>query len=174
MPGKWKEAVELIGMLAIVVSLVFLALEVRQSRQVGVSDFAANSIDVNNQIRELLLANTDIWTRGCSGEELSTPERAAYAQMFRAYVLNLYWGWSVGGDTLVEIDKYSSVNKYAANYHRYRGFASMSDDQQDWLKNTRVNTPEHAAEFSKAIGERIMELRSIEPNPDFDPALCGL
>ena len=175
MPDNWKVTAEFVGILAIVASLMFLALEVRQSRQIGSSELAAREVETQNQLRELLLAHAGTWTRGCAGEELSELERSQYAQIFRGYTVGLFWGWVASKDSIVDFDKKYGVNAYAANYHRYPGFASMSDDQVDWFKNVQgVESHESVREFGEAIGRRIVELREIEPNPDFSPAFCGL
>ena len=174
MPDNWKATAEFVGILAIVASLMFLALEVRQSRQIGSFEIAASQVEVQNQLRELLLAHAGTWTRGCAGEELSESERSKYAQIFRGYTVSLYWGWVASKDSIVEIDKKYGVNAYAANYHRYPGFASMSDDQVEWFKNVGVESQESVRQFGEAIGRRIVELREIEPNPDFPLAFCGI
>ena len=174
MSDKWRETIELVGILGIVASLIFLALEIRQSRQVGQAEVVAVTIDASNQVRDMIVANSDIWARGCSGEELSASERAVYAQILRAYVINLYWTWAVGGDSIVEINREGASNAYAVNFHRYPGFAAMADAQREWFEKVEVNRVEHSVAFGKAITERLVELREIEPDPDFDPALCGL
>ena len=174
MPDNWKATAEFVGILAIVASLVFLAFEVRQSRQIGSDQISASIVETQNQLREMLLDHADVWSRGCAGQELSDSEKTKYAQLFRGYVVGLYWGWVASKDSIVEIDQMFGVNAYAANYHRYPGFASMGNDQIEYFKNVDVESPENVREFGEAIGRRIVELREIEPNPDFDPAFCGL
>ena len=61
MPDNWKVTAEFVGILAIVASLMFLALEVRQSRQIGSFEIAASQVEVQNQLRELLLAHAGTW-----------------------------------------------------------------------------------------------------------------
>ena len=174
MPDNWKVTAEFVGILAIVASLMFLALEVRQSRQIGSSEIAASNVETQNQWREMLLDHAEVWSRGCAGQELSESEKTKYAQLFRGYVVALYWGWVASKDSIVEIDKTYGVNAFAANYHRYPGFASMSNYQVEWFKNVEVESQESVREFGEAIGRRIVEMREIEPNPDFSPAFCGL
>ena len=174
MTRDWKTIAESLGILAVVVSLIFLALEVRQNSQIGRAEIANTTIQTYSQIREPLLAQSDVWVRGCMGEELSDAERATFAHIFRVHTLYLYWFWVTSEDSILEFDRTHSVYAYAANYHRFPGFAAMSDSQAEWFKNIDSNSPENVNDFVNAVSERIVFLREIEPNPQFDPAFCAI
>jgi len=83
-PENWKGAAELVGIGAIVASLIFVGLELRQSRVIALSEIRvmneANVIAVNDAFIE----DADIWTRGNSGEELT----AADQEIFNRLVLH--------------------------------------------------------------------------------------
>ena len=71
---NWKSLVEIVGISAIVASLIFVGLEMRQSREIAMSDGAlanaANEIERHLAISE----NSDIWLKGNAGAELSESE----------------------------------------------------------------------------------------------------
>ena len=71
---SWKSLAELIGMAAIVGSLIFVGLQIRQEQVIALSELnlslLASQIELNNSISD----NADIWVRGNAGEELSQAE----------------------------------------------------------------------------------------------------
>ncbi len=81
--ADWKSAAELIGIAAIVASLVFVGLELQQSREIAMSDGAlangANEIERYNAISD----NADIWIRGSRGDELSENEGLVFQNLVR-------------------------------------------------------------------------------------------
>ena len=85
-PADWKDFAELIGIAAIVSSLIFVGLQMRQAQDIAISDGnlanAANRIERNNFIAE----NSDIWLRGNAGELLDEKERI----VFRSLIQNMY------------------------------------------------------------------------------------
>ena len=82
----WKDIAELVGVAAIVASLVFVGLQMRQAQDIAISEGnlanAANKIEANN----LIAAQPDIWSRGTSGATLDDQE----AVVFRSMVKNVY------------------------------------------------------------------------------------
>jgi len=82
----WKDIAELVGIAAIVASLIFVGLQMRQAQDIAISDgnlsHAANKIERNN----LIAANPDIWFKGVTGEKLSDTD----AVVFRRLVQNVY------------------------------------------------------------------------------------
>ena len=77
----WKETAELIGITAIVVSLVFVGLQLKQSQDIVLSelDAALNAIDV--EITGNIGDHADVWVRGNNGAQLSDSELAIYGRL---------------------------------------------------------------------------------------------
>jgi len=74
----WKDIVELVGIAAIVASLVFVGLQMMQARDIAISDGnlanAANKVERNNAILE----HPEIWARGSAGEELNQKDATVF------------------------------------------------------------------------------------------------
>ena len=74
-----KEIAELIGVAAIVASLIFVGMQMRQAQDIamaeGYSSVFATRIEVNNNIKE----HVDIWKKGVAAEELQEEESAVFA-----------------------------------------------------------------------------------------------
>lgn len=77
----WKPAAELIGVIAVVGSLVFVGLQLRQAHEIGVnsndSAYAQTRIEVYNQINQ----HASIWVSGNKGEMLAEPDAAIFRNL---------------------------------------------------------------------------------------------
>ena len=79
--GKWKELFESVGFIAIVASLLFVGIELRQSRAIAIGEGnlanAQIQIERNNAINEYSI----IWTRGNSGEPLAEHDAVIFQNL---------------------------------------------------------------------------------------------
>ncbi len=82
---NWKDVAELIGTTAIVASLIFVGLQMKQAQDIADSERyqldLSNLIAINNAINE----NADTWVKGISGGELDKAE----ATIFENLILNI-------------------------------------------------------------------------------------
>ena len=82
---NWKDIAELIGISAIVASLVFVGFQLKQSQDIAIADGLISimfaSIEINDQLNE----HADIWIKGSAGEELTENE----SFIFNNLVFNL-------------------------------------------------------------------------------------
>lgn len=78
---SWKFVAELIGMTAIVLSLVFVGLQLRQSQviaenEVGLQELE-NRIEAHGQINE----HVNVWAKGLAGEKLSNEDAVVFENL---------------------------------------------------------------------------------------------
>ena len=80
---KFNEVAELVGIVALVASLVFVGLQMQQSHRIALSEhhlqYVANIIAATDAIAE----HPDIWARGNAGEDLEPQELAVFAGQVR-------------------------------------------------------------------------------------------
>jgi len=78
---EWNEIAELIGIVAIVASLIFVGLQMKQSQEIARADRfeqrIANVIEMRNTINEY----ANIWAKGNSGDELSEIDSIVYRNL---------------------------------------------------------------------------------------------
>ena len=75
---KWKGVAELIGMTAIVASLIFVGLQLRQDKQIAAAQVAVESDSGVYELSQLISENGDIWLRGLKGEQLSESDELVF------------------------------------------------------------------------------------------------
>ena len=64
---SWKQIAEAIGVAAIVASLIFVGLQVRQEDDVARLELIDRSIDHQRELHKWIAENADLWIRGCAG-----------------------------------------------------------------------------------------------------------
>lgn len=72
--SNWKDVAELLGIVAIVASLVFVGLQIRQDRAIAEAQVFAEQDAVVIEMANLISANRDLWLRGLRGDELSAAD----------------------------------------------------------------------------------------------------
>jgi len=79
-----RDVIEAVGVVAIVVSLIFVGVQVRLDREIAVAEGnlanAANKIEENNAFLE----HSDVWVRGNSGESLDEDEVVIFRYLVKS------------------------------------------------------------------------------------------
>jgi hypothetical protein len=117
--ADWKGIAELIGIVAIVGSLIFVGLEVRQQQLMAQNEAGFNVVEDYRQFGNSVIENADIWVRGNAGEELDGIEGVIFEQLIRNYWAGAFWT----AQTLEVVGEHSSVpiHDFAGFLHRNPG-----------------------------------------------------
>ena len=78
---NWKSTAEFVGILALVLSLIFVGLQMKQTNDVAYMELDTTMVGIMVDTADLVAAN--------SGEELNTSESAVYYEMIAA--INTRW-----------------------------------------------------------------------------------
>ncbi len=85
-PQNWKEIAEFIGISAIVASLIFVGVQLRQDQKIALAEVWAASESSAAVIDIAISENADIWMKSNNGETLSESE----SQIISRLVATLY------------------------------------------------------------------------------------
>ena len=167
---------EVAGVLAIVSSLLFVGIQINQSKQLGYSNVLSNWSDRSANYRFLIAENAEIWWKACAGEELRPEEKVIAQLMYTSYTTFEYTNWVLDqkgfGDS--KSDGSEAVYRYAANWWRYPGFRDLERASTEWGELGEDHSAQEQIEsFGQQVAARIAELSELEPEPDFDVSLCG-
>ena len=80
----WLEG---IGIMAVVASLIFLGLQVRQERNVAAGQYAYDWLAAKSELTGLIIENNGIWIRGLKGEELSEEDSVTFDALATNYIV---------------------------------------------------------------------------------------
>lgn len=78
---NWKTYAEILGIVAIVGSLVFVGLQLRQDRQATESDNLAQNQDTVINVVELINQHRTVWIAGLDGDELTVAEDVTFTML---------------------------------------------------------------------------------------------
>jgi hypothetical protein len=171
---KFNEIAELIGMTAIVLSLLFVGLQLRQSQQLAVEEQINFSNERQNAVRALIVANPDIWQKGCLGEPLDPTSRVIVAKIYDAWIDHVAaeYGLRAEGIRQSERSQQRIVEEMAAQYWVYPGLRELERTRREW-HNGAVETTSSLSDFTGRLMKRGEELRSKVITPEIDTAWCG-
>ena len=123
----WKNAIEAIGVLSIVASLIFVGLEVQQSTRAAIDASLSSDTSIIIDTESLVLSHPDVWRRGCLAELSDPTEQLIYSRIHHAYVFNYYLRWLRSTMGMESSSEQLAVDNVAMNIYRYTGFQAEWD-----------------------------------------------
>ena len=85
----WRKILELAGVLALVMSLIFVGLQMRQTNDIAYMELDTAMVGTAVDIAELIATNSDVWVKGLAGEELTASEDAIFTETIAAMNLRI-------------------------------------------------------------------------------------
>jgi hypothetical protein len=110
--SNWKDTAELIGIGAIVASLIFVGLQLQQDQQIAEAQIYADSNMISIELAGLVNEDRDIWLRGLNDEELSPEDAVTFQNLFVA--VRLAYGGIWQRSTRLDTRTTDSVEKQFA------------------------------------------------------------
>jgi hypothetical protein len=90
---NWKDVAELIGIAAIVASLLFVGLQMQQEQEIAISETHSSVTQTIGALAVMMESSSDIWAKGLDGAELSIADQTVFFAMAEAvetYFINMY------------------------------------------------------------------------------------
>ena len=88
-----KNIVELVGIAAIVGSLIFVGLQLQQADKIARNEASYAVADRHIEIRNTIIENAEVWEKGNSGSELSASDRVIYSNLIQNFNTQYIWSW---------------------------------------------------------------------------------
>lgn len=133
-----REIAEIIGIAAIVASLIFVGLQLRQSDQIARAEIQATFGMMSIETAALINDHSDVWIRGDAQEELSDADTAIFANLVIAVndanYSNFWQTWQIDGEqsALEYLDDFSGF------LHRHPGVRQVWREREANLKRYRI------------------------------------
>jgi hypothetical protein len=119
---KVHDCLQLVGMAAVVASLLFVGLQIKLSDEIAMVELLDNSAIRNLELSTPRANHADIWQRACAGDELSSSEKVVASGIYFSFVSNNWNAWArarATGYGLAESEYYT--DRVAVNIQRYPG-----------------------------------------------------
>lgn len=168
----WKNAIEAVGVISIVASLIFVGLEVRQSTRAALDASLSSDSSIIIDTESLVLSNPDVWHRGCLAELSDPAEQLIYSRIHHAYLFNYYLRWLRSTMGVESSSGPLAVDNVAMNVYRYPGF--RAEWEAHGASRLHVDSQVPLQIFRRLVDERVKEYPTFEPVPLTDVSRCGL
>ena len=162
---KWRDLVELIGIAAIVASLIFVGLQLRQDEQVAWTETLVAGQFTEFEVSRLIGENSDVWVRGLNNEELTRVEEATFEA-----VSNAVFRYHANSFRMVLARGVSDENNtvalnYAFLVYQYSGLRRKFYERVKamQLRDRAYGHSDRIRFFSKVIDEYLQHLDATSP-----------
>ena len=172
--SKLNEWVQVIGIFAVVASLVFVGIQVQQTEDIAISEAQLATGERTREYLAVLIDNAEIWHAGCLGEELSEIDDMRFAKLYTVYTSTMFSAWKrLHNSDVRDSNPDYIIDSYAANHYRFPAINRMRTERRAWDENGRRFSDPDLPLFGRLVSSRITELREIEPIPLVDVRFCG-
>jgi hypothetical protein len=168
----WRLYFEIIGVLSIVASLVFVGLQIRQSARAAFEESTVGDAALIVDVESLVLEHPDAWRRGCMGESLEPAEALVFSHIHHAYTFNYYLRWRRATEGVEASSEWLGIDNIAMNIYRFPGFRAEWDAHGEARRQVDDSFPFQV--FRQRVNERVAEYPAFEPLPLTDESRCGL
>ena len=153
---KFNEVAELVGIVAIVASLVFVGLELRQSQAIARADIEASYAAASIEMASLVSENSEVWAKGIAGQELGESETEVFESIITALSDRI---WSNQEQMrLLKSDEAADaiVHEFAAFLHQRPGVRRAWVAREERLKADRETLDPWSAALTSHYVETIL------------------
>ena len=91
--ANWKDIAELIGIVAIVLTLAFVGFQLQQDRDITVAQLITDAEIKQIELSSLISSHSSIWARGLNGEQLTTEEEVVFQSIVHAVLVKYGSMW---------------------------------------------------------------------------------
>jgi len=78
---QWKDWLEGFGIVAIIGSLIFVGLQMRQAQSIAVAEAEGAQQTIDNRVPDAINQHAGVWSKGASGRELSEAEAIIFENL---------------------------------------------------------------------------------------------
>ena len=116
---RWKDAIELAGIVAIVASLIFVGLQMRQEREIAKNEGDLSILSSAIEVRNAFNDHADIWVKANSGNDLNDAEAFIFSNLVHSINISSFFNYEravrlKGGDVAAVI-----LHDFAAILYQY-------------------------------------------------------
>ena len=173
--ARLNDWMQVVGIFALVASLVFVGLQMRQTQEIASFEGSADGLDRILSFRELVSENAEAWSKGCVGEGLTDKERIQFASVFEAYYGTTFVAWlRAQQDDLGGLDPDVYVRRLAISLYRFPALSEYLSARQNWLGQEGLFQDDSAAQFRDLVSREVARLVEGGDHLEADLSMCGI
>jgi len=162
--ANWKDIAELIGIAAIVVSLVFVGLQLRQEQEIAIVETRGDVTAAAIGLADTLKGNGDIWKIGLDGSPMTDAERIEFLALVEVVDSHLFTQW-IRRDRIGPVNPDGVARGYAYALYSHPGLRLAWEKNRDWSReeNEAFGVPNGGSGFDKSVADHLAKLDSDKP-----------
>jgi len=168
--AKLNEWFALVANVGVLIGIAILIIEINQNTRAIETESVAQSTDSVMEVRNLIADNSDIWLKGCLGEEMSTEERIKYIQILEVWNFMYFSLWLRTNTIEFATSSAAGAQTVGLNIYRFDGL------RDNW-RELQSLSPNEAAGITSGWGEAVEEQYSrfadIQASKEIDISYCG-
>ena len=133
-----REIAEILGIAAIVASLVFVGLQLRQSDQIASAEREATYGMMSIELAALISDHSDVWVRGDAQEELSDADAVVFERLVVAVNDQNYSAYRQLRQMTGEEGTLDFLRGFSIYLYRHPGVRQVWSESEDKLKRHRI------------------------------------
>jgi hypothetical protein len=157
----WRDVADLVGVAAIVASLIFVGLQLKQDSKLGRADITSARTESAVALTQLVTENSELWIKGLDGEELSIVDEMTFFAIAETIETYLFEEWSnlnqIGDEEFAD----AVLKDYAYQIYAYPGLRRIWEEDGERLRDQKSTNSGNA--FRTAVDEELENLRSRRP-----------
>ena len=156
---------EIIAVLSVVLSLLFVGYELQLNRSVASNESYASSVEIETTIREYVSQHPSVLYRGCLNEELTQDEDVIFANLVRAIDRLGFFRYLRASQGISGATAETHATVVAQNRVVFEGF------NRKWLEIREFGLGSEA--WYLLVEETYAEMKSQDVWPSQNATLCG-
>jgi len=172
--AKLNDWMQVVGIFALVASLVFVGLQMKQTQEIAAFEGMTDSSERLLAYRTILAEHADAWAKGCQGEELTPEERVQFASTYESFILSSYIGWSRAlQEEFGTLDAEAVIRRTALSFSRFPALSKYADSRASWLGPRGMYQDERVVRFRELLARDVAMLEREGDEVAIDVAFCG-
>lgn len=123
-----RDLIEVVGLVAIVASLIFVGIELRQSRAIAIGDGNLSNAEIQIETNNAINEHSAIWIVGNSGEVLSDEDTVIFQNLVRNKAIHAFMEYA----RLDQVEFYEAAEAINAEFSVF--LFENPGARQIWLK----------------------------------------
>lgn len=162
-PTNWKVTVEIIGIGAIVASLVFVGLQLKQEREVALGQIDQSSLQAMIELDSTMAEHADVWAKARDASELTASETVVLGRIINMWRLRAFYE-SRSGSRIDDGDWGAPVHRFAILLHENPTAKRLwiESVQRDERYFGQLNKDEQILQFHRKVFASIKKLEELD------------
>ena len=162
----WKSIAELIGIAAIVASLIFVGMQMRQEQEIAIVEALSLRVVTSAEVANLISSNRAAWVKAANGEKLSDLDEAVVESILDI-VENHYINLFVRYARIGPFSPNSAVRDFAFGLYQYPVLRAIYERKRAYDRRRDETFSEFEREnlFRLRVDSQLADLDKLEVPP---------